>query len=153
MTLYFNLRTYMRLLVKRHVVTFMISALVTVSSVTYVHGQSIETTRWKASSVENLEQGEELTRASEFVFDSSNSILWKQDNGNKIYSFEIISVAGAWTDLSQDGVTTYTVSRAGLTGTIKFQRSSAQYTLSMNFVRDGKNVMPYIFNVSSVDPL
>ena len=143
----------MRLLVKRHVVTFMISALVTVSSVTYVYGQSIETTRWKAYSVENLEQGEELTRASEFVFDSSNSILWKQDNGNKIYSFEIISVAGAWSDVSQDGFATYTVSRAGLTGTLKFHRSGGQYTVNMNFVRDGKNVMPYIFNVSSVDPL
>lgn len=117
------------------------------------NGQAISNSTWYVSSMLNTDNGEELTRVSEFLITTDDTVLWKQDGGNKIYSFEVLSVSGVWNNLNEDGTVVYEVSRANLTGTLKFERDVHGYIITMDFRREGKNVMPYEFRVSEVNKL
>lgn len=108
---------------------------------------------WSVASYQNTETNESLQQSSEFRLTPNQQVIWTQQGGAKVYTFELEQTAGQWNDLQAAGTITLTVSRASLTGTLLFKRDAGGVTITMDFEQEGHNVMPYVFQVTTVNTL
>lgn len=105
---------------------------------------------WKIATFYNAANSDTINRSCEFVVFDSGSILWKQNEGTKIYEFVVTTATGTWSNFDEDGSITYHVTRAGLNGTLRFQRDEGVVRIYMTFMQNGTNIMPYTFNVVQI---
>jgi hypothetical protein len=108
-----------------------------------------DTLRWESNGFDNLSNQETVTHESTFTT-GTNSIVWDQLDGESTYTFTVLSQQGEWNNVSQDGSTVFTVNKGSSTGTLTFQRVNGELKVSMEFIKNGVNVMPYVFTVSAV---
>lgn len=119
-----------------------------------VRGQSIVNDRlaWSVTGFLNKANQESIAYSCRFESEPGK-IKWIQKGGSVIYEFSITGKQGAWKDASKDGELTYSVTFRNKPGTIRFARSGSAVTIETDVPVDGKNSLPYTFNVSSVNPL
>jgi hypothetical protein len=118
----------------------------------YAQSYSIanDTLSWKVTKLFNLANQETVNLDSEFITQGPNSIKWLQENGGKVFEFSVVEMQGSWANLNEDGEVVYIVSLMGNDNKIKFQRVDGQLKISMEFIKDGENSMPYVFSVSKI---
>lgn len=119
-----------------------------------VHGQSMVNDRlvWSVAGFLNNTSQESVTYSCRFESEPGK-ITWIQKSGSVVYEFSVTGKQGAWRDVSKDGEVTYSVTFRGKPGTIRFARSGSAITIETDVQVDGKNSLPYTFNVSSINPL
>jgi len=110
------------------------------------------TLKWVANSFENLANSDHVGGSSYFI-SSPTKIEWVQKNGSKTYTFNIVSTQGIWTDVRTEGKFSADVRIGDRTGTIYFSRVNNSVTIEMKFVLEGKNIMPYKFNIEQIEDL
>jgi hypothetical protein len=79
-----------------------------------------------------------------------DSIVWVQDNGRMSGALVVISKQETWLNTDEDGSTTFSVVWKQIPGTVRFQRSNGQTRITMEFIRNNVNLMPYEFTVSQI---
>ncbi len=102
-----------------------------------VHGQPIanpqnNTIRWNASGFTDQNAKESMQGNSQFITYGNNKIDWVQKGGKLVYSLNVKSVDGTWTDANTDGSVIYNLSLNDLTGTLTIDRSSGTISIALN---------------------
>ena len=130
---------------------FVFTILLTASIPTPAQDLSIDTDTliWTVQSIRNTQTGEENTLASEFRT-TANSVAWIQDSGNQVDQFHVTGRTSGWADPTIDGELTYSISWGKLVGQLQFNRQDSHVTIVMTMNRDGKNCMPFLFNVAAI---
>ncbi len=104
---------------------------------------------WKTSGFRNVLTDEKKNENA--VFESSvDSIIWIHDNGKRREKLPVASKQDSWPDINEDGSSTFSVTWNNIPGKIMFQKSNGQLKITMEFIKNNVNTMPYEFTVSSV---
>jgi len=111
-----------------------------------------DTLEWQSGEFYNTSNQETVSHQSKFTTGTSE-ILWDQLNGESSYTFTIVSTDGEWNDVNTDGARVYHVTKGPTSGTLTFQRENGITKVTMEFIKNGTNVMPYVFTVSAVSKL
>lgn len=116
-----------------------------------VKAQSVESTNltWAVTGFHNNGNNEDVTLTSRFET-SPQLIKWIQKNGSMVYDFTVTGKTGSWTDLNADGEITFHVTLRDKTGTIRFARQQGRITIEPNIIKEGRNMLPYVFTVSTI---
>ena len=104
---------------------------------------------WKTSGFRNVLTDEKKNENG--VFESSgDSIIWTYNNGKTTLALPVASRQDSWPDINEDGASTFNVTLNNIPGKIMFQKSNGQLKITMEFIKNDVNTMPYEFTVSSV---
>jgi hypothetical protein len=117
---------------------------------TWATAQSVDSSNltWHVDGFHNKSNNEDVTLASRFET-SPQQIRWSQKGGAFVYDFEVTGKTGSWTELQVDGEVTFEVTFRGQSGTIRFARTQGKITIETSILKDGQNLLPYVFTVSS----
>lgn len=109
---------------------------------------------WKVNQVTNKDNASDQFQShSEFITHDINTIKWVQKGGAKVYEFDVIERTGSWHNSDADGELIYSVTFRGNAGTIKFSRKQSVITIDTHVPVNGKNILPYVFQVNSISQL
>lgn len=116
-----------------------------------VKAQSVELSNltWAVTGFHNNGNNEDVTLTSRFET-SPQLIKWIQKNGSMVYDFTVTGKTGSWTDLNADGEITFNVTLRDKSGTIRFARQQGRITIEPNILKEGRNMLPYVFTVSTI---
>jgi hypothetical protein len=116
-----------------------------------VKAQSVEYSNltWAVTGFHNNGNNEDVTLASRFET-SPQLIKWVQKSGSMVYDFTVTGKTGSWTDLNADGEITFHVTLRDKSGTIRFARQQGRITIEPNILKEGRNMLPYVFTVSTI---
>ncbi|MBS1506483.1 MAG: hypothetical protein JSS79_07555 [Bacteroidetes bacterium] len=93
--------------------------------------------RWNATSLTDLNTNTTSATACYFTTYSGTKIDWVQGNGNYTIHWNVDGVEGTWSDATQPGTLTYSVSalqgKDHLTGRLSITRSDVGITLILKF--------------------
>jgi hypothetical protein len=112
-----------------------------------------KTAWYSAKATDELNNNQEISLQSTFTIDGENTIRWEQNGGAKIYNFTILSVDSQWKNTEQNGVVRYEVEAKGKRGIITVGRVSNLLEISMEFLQDGANTMPFTFTIERYEIL
>lgn len=116
-----------------------------------VKAQSVESSilSWTVTGFHNNGNNEDLTLTSRFET-SPQHIKWIQKSGSMVYDFTVTGKTGSWTDINADGEITFNVTLRDKSGTIRFARQQGRITIEPNILKEGRNMLPYVFTVSTI---
>lgn len=116
-----------------------------------VKAQSVETANlsWVVTGFHNNDNNEDVSSSSRFET-SPQGIKWIQKNGSMVYDFTVTGKTGSWNDISADGEITFHVTLRDKSGTIRFARQQGRITIEPNIIKEGHNMLPYVFTVSTI---
>ena len=102
---------------------------------------------WKTSGFRNVLTDEKKNENA--VFESSvDSIIWTHNR--KREKLPVASKQDSWPDINEDGASTFNVTFNNIPGKIVFLKSNGQLKITMEFIKNNVNTMPYEFTVASV---
>lgn len=116
-----------------------------------VKAQSVESSNlsWVVIGFHNNSNNEDVTMAS--LFETSPQLIkWVQKNGSMVYDFTVTGKTGTWPDVNSYGEITFNVTLRDKTGTIRFARQQGRITIEPNILKEGRNMLPYVFIVSTI---
>lgn len=135
--------------------TLLLNMIVCVFATSHAQSNSYslaqDTTVWVVSGFYNSSNQETVDEAGKFILNHGQSINWIQDSGEIKYDFDVMNSEGDWLNSSIDGRLIFTVERNSRTGKIIFERTNGEVSIQMEFMRDNKNTMPFVFNVLRVE--
>lgn len=116
-----------------------------------IKAQSVESSEltWAVTGFHNNGNNEDVTLTSQFET-SPQLIKWIQKSGSMVYDFTITGKTGSWTDINADGEITFNVTLRDKSGTIRFARQQGRITIEPNIIKEGRNMLPYVFTVSTI---
>ena len=120
-------------------------------SVTCAQDISQSTLHWKALEVTDGRTAATKATTSEFISNSAKSVQWIQRKGNLKTTFNVISVEGSWADIKEVGRITYVVELNGHSCSMRFERSSSELLIVMDFDQGGDASKRLKFKIESVD--
>lgn len=126
---------------------FIIAALTICNT---LHGQDISNSRiqWKVESLVDLKTNSQFAYSCEFET-FNDHVEWNQSGGFNS-RIDINSASGSWSDTSQDGSITYSVSYEGENGQMVLSRHNSKYTIRIRFGSESNPTLNQEFQVSSV---
>ena len=119
--------------------TFTIKILMTTTVVLFslgvVNAQSIsiqsDNIAWSVNSMNDMNANVTVAYQCKIITFANQNIDWVQDNGNYVNHFSISNTQGQWTNPSENGSITYTISGEGLTGQLTISNSSSGLSASL----------------------
>lgn len=108
------------------------------------------TITWNSIKAVNQADDKDVIYSCSFKTNGAQSVDWIQ--GNHVSNFTVASTEGQWTDLAQDGHTTFNVQHGSITGSLQFSRSAGQRYIHLILYVDGKLDQDYIFSITSISP-
>jgi hypothetical protein len=130
--------------------------LIAVITTSISSGQEIlnQKTAWySAKATDELNNNQEIDLKSTFIINRKSTIQWEQNAGAKIYNFTILSVDSQWVNTEQNGIIRYDVESRGKRGIITVGRVNNILEISMEFIQDGANTMPFTFKIERFEIL
>jgi len=106
--------------------------------------------RWTCDQTTDLRTDSTGTYACAFITQGSASISWRQRNDEIVTHYTVTGTEGTWTNVSQEGLFTYFLSRDGSAGRLIIQRTGGQVTVLLDFSESGAFNIKRKFSVSEV---
>ena len=104
---------------------------------------------WNSSSNTNQRDNELTSYTCSFTTVTNQKITWSQGN-SKVTNYTVVSVDGAWTDVTADGKVVYHISDKGTNAEITFFRTEGVAAIRMTFYLNGKVNFDYVFQIDSI---
>jgi hypothetical protein len=105
---------------------------------------------WNVNQLLDQVQSSTSDYTAQFITYGKTKIVWTQQN-NYTNEFTIKSSSGSWDDPSAIGSIQYNVTLNGKSGTVTLARTSIGLQITTTLADGGKNSMPYIFYVNTLN--
>jgi hypothetical protein len=113
-----------------------------------------DTLRWNASGFKDLVSNEVVNGVtSQFITYGNQKIEWVQGGGSFVSTFTITSTSGTWSNISNTGSMTYSISGEQLTGQMTFVRSVSGVTVELTFTTGTTSTIHHSYTITSIDTL
>lgn len=104
---------------------------------------------WSVTQMNNLSTAKSLAYSCVFETHRTRDISWKQ-NGGYTLSFDIKKMDGSWPDVNTMGQLVYTISAAGETGTLTFERTPEGIFIELDISQGSADHLRQRYSVSQV---
>jgi hypothetical protein len=105
--------------------------------------------RCRGDRVKNLANGDDINFDVDVRITQQQKIEWIQKGGQLIHTYSIVAVNGSWTDVSQPGSITYTVTCQDKRGEVRVERDATGLSITCN-TRNGTEGSYYKLIIESV---
>jgi len=105
---------------------------------------------WNVNQLLDQAQTSTSDYTAQFTTYGKTKIVWTQQN-NYTSEFSIRSSSGSWDDPSTQGSIQYNVTLNGKSGTITLARTASGLQITTSLTDSGKNTMPYVFYVNTLN--
>jgi hypothetical protein len=134
--------------------TFLIFILCLTSYALKAQSITTDTLRWNASGFKDLVSNEVVNGvASQFISYGNQKIEWVQGGGSFVSTFTITATSGAWSNVSNTGSTTYSITGEQLTGQMTFERSATGVTVQLIFTTGSTSTIQHSYTITTIDTL
>jgi hypothetical protein len=127
-------------------------ALIFVSPMVFGQSMESQSLKWLVDKLDNTAHSDEVVLSS-WLETNAQVVKWYQKGGAVVYQFEITGRTGNWSDVSQSGQSTLSVTFRQMPGTIVFKRTTEGISIETNIQKNGSNLMPYVFHVTQITTL
>jgi hypothetical protein len=152
------LSPFRELKIKRHYLlsmkTFFTFILCLTSYALQAQSITSDTLRWNASGFKDLVSNEVVNGVtSQFITYGNQKIEWLQGGGSFVSTFTITATSGTWSNISNTGSMTYSISGEQLTGQMTFVRSVSGVTVELTFTTGTTSTIHHSYTITSIDTL
>ncbi len=114
-------------------------------------GQNIRTANitWNCTQATDNLTNKTTEYSGSFISTGDTNVDWVQNNGQKTYHLSVVSVEGAWADISTDGSIVYNLGET-TPGQLTFERTNGVLSIRL-FIKPSKaGTLNYTFSINSL---